>query len=404
MNGKTDQSRGEGGNLRKPPNLLDLALLFLKIGAIGFGGGMAMIALIESECVRKKGYIAPEQFLHGIGLSQFLGAFVVNTAVFVGYRMRGMAGGLTAAVTIMLPPMVMVIALSWIYFTFHEIPALQGTLAGLAPVVIALILVTVWTIGHKALLSPLPISIAILSCMFSLLHVSPVWIMLSAGLLGIAVKSLVKRRSRPGNPFRVIVPMAQVVGPKLPTITHSPSLMIPIGLSAIGWVFFKMGCVFFGGGYALIPVLYQNLVTDLGWLTAPEFMSGVAISQLTPGPVAVLATFAGYRAGGILGAIVATIALFIPSVILMLFLSRSYERLRTISLVQDFLSGITPAIAGLVVMVIIMLGKGYMTLQHPAGIVLGIIALYLLARRNWHPGLVLLLGAVVGTAFPGWFS
>jgi chromate transporter len=127
-----------------------LALAFLKIGTIGFGGGMAIIALMEHELVRKRRVIEPDEFLHGVGLGQILGPFAVNTALFTGYRLYGTLGGLIAASAFMAPSLVLVLILSWLYFSYHAIPALQGAVAGLGPVVIALILSAAWSMGRKA--------------------------------------------------------------------------------------------------------------------------------------------------------------------------------------------------------------------------------------------------------------
>jgi chromate transporter len=162
-----------------------------------------------------------------------------------------------------------------------------------------------------------------------------------------------------------------------------------------------VGLVFFGGGFVLIPVLNHQLVNDLGWLTPQQFMDGVAISQLTPGPVAVLATFAGYLQAGVLGALVATAALFTPAMVLMLLLSTFYERLRTKRFAQDFLAGVEPAVIGLIVAAAIILAPGSISLARPLSIGLGLLALVLLTRFQWHPAFVLLIGAVAGIAAPG---
>lgn len=120
------------------------------------------------------------------------------------------------------------------------------------------------------------------------------------------------------------------------------------GIGKLAWIFLKIGLIFFGGGYVLIPLLHRIMVDQLHWLTPGEFLDGVALSQLTPGPLAMLATFAGFKAGGVAGALVATVVLFIPCTLLMLFLASRYERLRSMELVRATLDGILPAVVGLV--------------------------------------------------------
>ena len=120
------------------------------------------------------------------------------------------------------------------------------------------------------------------------------------------------------------------------------------GIAKLSWIFFKIGLIFFGGGYVLIPLLHRIMVDQLHWLNLTEFLDGVALSQLTPGPLAMLATFVGYKGGGPAGALVATVFIFLPCTALMLFLSSRYERLRNMELVRAVLDGILPAVVGLV--------------------------------------------------------
>jgi len=160
--------------------------------------------------------------------------------------------------------------------------------------------------------------------------------------------------------------------------------------------FFTIGLVFFGGGFVLVPVLHQTLVEKLGWLSPQEFIDGVAISNLTPGPISVLATFAGYRLRGIAGALVATVALYLPAVGLMLVLCHQYERLKDRKETQAFLTGVIPAVIGLVLSTAILLSYG--TLHSWRAFAFAGLALLVLIRWKVHPGLVLAVGAAAGAA------
>ena len=133
-----------------PTTLLSFALLFLRLGAIGFGGGMAVVALLEAELIQRRRLMDPEEFLHGMALGQILGPFAVNTSFFVGYRRFGLVGGLACAGAFLAPSVALVILLAWLYFSFHTLPALQTALIGVGPVVIALILSAAWSMGRKA--------------------------------------------------------------------------------------------------------------------------------------------------------------------------------------------------------------------------------------------------------------
>jgi chromate transporter len=158
---------------RHQPSLPDLALQFLRIGAIGFGGGMAIIALMEHELIRKRKVIRPDEFVHGVGLSQILGPFAVNTALFIGHRLYGTVGGLISATAFMAPSIVAVLIFSWLYFSYHMIPALQGAVAGLAPIVIALIMSAAWSMGRKGLRSRVAALICGVAIVAGLYKVNP---------------------------------------------------------------------------------------------------------------------------------------------------------------------------------------------------------------------------------------
>lgn len=402
-------------------SLFHMALAFLKIGIIGFGGGMAVIALMEQECVRRRHCVDSEEFLHGVGLGQILGPFAVNAAIFVGSRLYGPLGGLIAAFSFLLPSMVLVVFLSWLYATFRHIPSLQSALAGLGPVVIALILSAAWSMGRKTLRSTLAIVIAALTCAADVLNVSPVLTLLMAGLAGLGLKLGASPLDKPPSlqSQHAILPfwpgLAAALQKTLPP-AHGPIPIpdpVPVGAAAIlsgsigllnlGWLFLKVGLVFFGGGFVLIPVLNHQLVEKLGWLTTQQFMDGVAISQLTPGPIAILATFAGFLKAGVPGALVATGALFAPSTVLMLLIASFYDRLHGRRFAKDFLAGVEPAVIGLVVAAAFALGPSSISLGRPVSVGLGLLSLVLLVRFQWPPAFVLLIGAAAGIAGPGFF-
>ncbi len=386
------------------PSLGWMVLRFLKIGTIGFGGGMAVISLMERECLRKHRCVEAEEFLHGVGLGQILGPFATNAALFIGYRMHGPVGGLLAAGAFTFPSVAIVIALSWAYVRFHHLPSLQTALSGIDPVVVALILSSAVSIGRKALRSPLTWSIAVASVAASLARLHPIVVLGTAGLLGLLLKP------GAGNPNLSSGNRLAVVVPPLSTATVAGASTVAVGvgsvssvtLGAITWTFLKVGFVFFGGGFVLVPILHERLINALGWLTPEEFVDGVAISQLTPGPIAVLATFAGFRVAGFWGAILATAALFTPAIVLMLVISRYYARLRNEQRVKDFLAGIVPAVVGLVVAAGVVLLPGSISVQHPVTIALGGLAFLALVTWRWHPAVLLMIGAAVGIIVPSW--
>jgi len=384
---------------RQQLSLAALALTFLRIGTIGFGGGMAIIALMEHELVKKRRVIDAEEFLHGVGLGQILGPFAVNTALFTGYRLYGTLGGLIAACAFMAPSLVLVLILSWLYFSYHAIPALQGAVAGLGPVVIALILSAAWSMGRKAFQSWIAALLCSVATVAGLYRINPVYVLVGAGILGLTLGTRIGGEDR--RPSTPAESEADRVTKKCGTGAFLWPLSLPAtaagaSLVKLGVTFLTIGLVFFGGGFVLVPVLHQTLVEKLGWLSPQEFIDGVAISNLTPGPISVLATFAGYRLRGIVGALVATVALYLPAAVLMLVLCHQYERLKDRKETQAFLAGVIPAVIGLVLSTAILLAYG--TLHSWRAFAFAGLALLVLIRWKVHPALVLAVGAVAGTA------
>jgi chromate transporter len=283
-----------------PLSLPSMPALFLKIGAIGFGGGMAVIAIIEREFVQKRRKLPAEEFLHAVGLAEILGSFASNAAFFLGYRRYGLAGALACAGAFLLPSITIVIFLSFLYSRYHAIAALQGVLVGLGPVVIALILAVAWSMAQKALNNWPAVMFAVAGAVAGALKVNAIWVLVAAGVIGLVAgrKRLVKgseqNRSNTSTEESTPTKTGNMVFMALPVAGAS---VVPVSFATVGLTFLKIGLVFFGGGFVLITVLHWQLVDQLHWLTPQEFLDGVAISNLTPGPIAVLATFTGYLMG-----------------------------------------------------------------------------------------------------------
>jgi chromate transporter len=437
--GEAETPASEG---RDRATLGGLALTFLKIGSIGFGGWMAMIAMMEADFVRRRRYLTTEEFLHGVGLSQLVGSFSVNTAMFIGYRMFGAMGLLTAFVCFLAPSVVLILGLSWVYFTYHTIPALQGALAGIGPVIIALILQAAVSLAGKAIRSWVGLVLVLISLVLNVMYINPIWILVGAGLVGLVLQLSDMRRwawrpatAGPASPPPSESPEARLPASR-PAADSSDSLQGTVILGPLMWgaalkplaawaagsggalwhlgvTFLKIGCVFFGGGFVLVPLMQRYMVDQLHWLTMRQFSDGVAMSQITPGPIAILSTFSGFKMAGISGGLLATLCLYIPSIVLMLFISHYYKRLHRLTEAQDFLAGVVPAVVGLVVAAVIILtpsniraplviGSHGIAMGKPVGLVMGILALWLL-QRKWHPVYVLALGAAAGILFPAWF-
>jgi chromate transporter len=238
--------------------LAQLILTFLKIGAISFGGGMAIIAIMEREIVRVRRWLSAEEFLHGVGLGQVLGPFAVNTAFFVGYRLQGAVGALLGAGSFAAFSMVLVLVLSWLYFAYHTIPALQAALLGASPVVIALIISAARSMGRKAVRTLPAAALLTLSFFLGVLYTfSAVYILAGAGAVGLLLgreriggaKHLPGSGPNTGSPAKDGRGGLHGCAGALVAITPSAS---GVTLLTLAFTFFKVGLIFFGGGYVLV--------------------------------------------------------------------------------------------------------------------------------------------------------
>ncbi|QJD30418.1 chromate efflux transporter [Methylococcus geothermalis] len=379
-----------------PLSLPSMLGLFLKIGAIGFGGSMAVIAILEQEFVQKRRQLPAEEFLHAVGLAEILGSFAPNTVFFLGYRHYGLFGALVSVAAFLLPSVTIVIFLSFLYSRYHAIPALQGVLVGLGPVVIALILAAAWSMGRRVLTGWPAVVFAVAGVVTGACKVNAIWVLLTAGIVGLLVGR--KRLVKGSEPKQSNANTEEPSSPKTGAMAFLafPSLGANVGsasFATVGLTFLKIGLVFFGGGFVLIPVLHQQLVEHLHWLTPQEFLDGVAISNLTPGPIAVLATFAGYHLLGVSGALLATVALLTPAMILMAVICIAYERLKTSSQAQDFLAAVAPTVVGLIASAALLLWHS--AIPSWRALLLMAVAMVLLIRFTWHPAFVLAVGATL---------
>ena len=391
-------SRGSDADRSAMPllSLSSMLALFFKIGTIGFGGGMAIIAIMEQEFVQKRRQLPAEEFLHAVGLAEILGSFAPNAAFFLGYRRYGLAGALACVVAFLLPSITIVIFLSFLYSRYHAIPALQGVLVGLGPVVIALILAAAWSMARKALTNWPAVMFAVAGAVAGAFKVNAIWMLVAAGVIGLVVgrKRLVQgselNRSNTHSEESTPPESGNMALMVLPAAGAS---VVPVSFATLGLTFLKIGLVFFGGGFVLIPVLHQQLVDQLHWLTPQEFLDGVAISNLTPGPIAVLATFTGYHLLGVYGAVLATLALLTPSMIFMTAICIAYERLKSSSHAQDFLAAVAPTVVGLVASAALLLWRS--AIPSWPELLLMTVALVLLVRFKWYPAFVLAGGAAL---------
>ncbi|PZV10123.1 MAG: chromate transporter [Leptolyngbya sp.] len=393
----------------------ELARLFLKLGAIGFGGPQAHIAMIHDEAVVRRGWLKEEQFLEGVAICEMLpGPASTQTGIYTGYLRAGQLGALVAGVCFILPAFLIVLVLSWAYFKFQGVPQIEDLFLGISPVVIAIVFGFCWKLGKKAIKDWQGVAIALTVLLLSLIfRVNILLLFLLAGLAGLAIY-----RPTAPPPAGPSTRTSAWLAPLLPITQGLPNLLgnlpaDPVAVSSfwgfdriqasvvpLSTFFLKTGAFIFGGGLVIIPLLETAVVDDFGWMTRNEFIDGVALGELTPGPVVITAAFVGYKVAGALGALVATIAIFTPSFLFIMFASPFLVRLRQNPWVKSFLKGVMPAVLGAIAAAAIPLAVAALRQdtvpRTVVAVTVGLAALVALVRYQRPTWQLVPAGAIVG--------
>jgi chromate transporter len=369
-----------------------VARLFLKLGAIGFGGPAAHIALMEDEVVRRRRWLTREAFLDLLGATNLIpGPNSTEMAIHIGFVRAGWRGLVAGGVAFILPAALVTFALAVAYGRYGTLPAAGWLLYGVKPVIIAVVVQAVWGLARKAVATPLAAAVALVVLALSLRGVDEV-----ALLFGAAVALPAARALRRLGGLRVLAPggLLALGGVGVPTGATATTVGSTVSLTHLGLVFLKVGSILFGSGYVLLAFLRPDLVERTGWLTDGELLDAVAVGQLTPGPVLTTATFVGYLVAGGRGALVATVAIFLPSFVLVALSNPLIPRLRRSAWAAAFLDGANAASVALMARVAWELGRS--AIVDWATAALAVTAAILLLATRINSAWLVTGGAVVG--------
>ena len=370
--------------LRVP--LSEIARVFLRLGVVSFGGPAAHVALMEEEIVRRRRWLTREAFLDLLGAANLIpGPNSTELAIHVGYARGGWPGLLVAGACFILPAAVMVAALAWGYVRYGSLPAIAGILAGVTPVVIAIVAQAIWNLGRSVLTSRAAIAVGLACVAAAMLGANELAILAAAG---VAMWALMTSR-RTIDTVRSSAAGAIAV-PSLAAIAGA----VPFTLGGLFLVFLKIGSVLFGSGYVLLAFLRADLVVRLGWLTERQLLDAVAVGQVTPGPVFTTATFVGYLLGGAAGAAVATIGIFLPAFVFVAASGPLIPIVRRSPSARAVLDGVNVASLALMAVVIVQLGRSALT--GPVGIALAMASAVALLRFRVSASWLVLAGAMIG--------
>lgn len=346
-------------------SLSSIFWIFFRIACTSFGGFMAMISVVQNVVVERKKLLTHSEMLDGISLATMLpGPVAVNVCTYVGYRLRGASGAFVCAGAAIIPAFVFIVILSMAYFRWGQIPAVNKLFMGFIPAVTAIIVAAAWNMSRKSLTGAREIAIALLA--FSVLlgvggFYSTLAIMFGAGVLGwLWFRDTPASPSKPNKKPALRQPQfnANALALNVAPLTSIPLWSLdPIVLGKLFTVFAGMSLMLFGGGYVFIPLMQEVVVNHHRWVTPQEFIDGIALGQVTPGPILVSAAFIGLKVAGLAGAVVASVGIFAPPAVLMVFASGALERLRHARAVQAALRGIRSAVIGMIFAAAIVVGR-----------------------------------------------
>jgi chromate transporter len=349
--------------------LKDFVVYFLRLGALGFGGPVALANYMRRDLVETRGWLTSDEYENGLALAAACpGPLAYQLAVYCGYIRFGVIGGLAVAIAFGLPPFILVTIVAALYVRYTGSWELRALFYGIAPVVVALIVKACWNLGKRTLRNDrIAWLFAIIACaVTAILQRELAWMFIIAGLIGIVVFGKIQR-----------------------TVAVS---VLPLFL-----FFLKTGLLVFGSGLVIVPFLKTQVVDQFHWLTNREFLDSVAIGMISPGPVVITATFVGYLMSGIAGALAATLGIFAAPVLLTILATPLLLRYRSHPVVAGFVRGVSVTVVGVLVGTTYLVGKEAIGDWLTALLALVSLAVIMFFKRIPEP-LVIAAGAIIGLA------
>jgi chromate transporter len=381
-------------------SLWSLMLAFLRLGLTAFGGP-AMVAYIRELAVGKKHWLSQECFADGTALCQSIpGATAMQTAAYVGLRARGIAGALAAFVGFGLPAFLLMVVLSGVYELSRNLHPVAAAFRGLQVIVVALVANAAVTFGRTSLKIWRDLLLACGAATFLILHGSPILAIVGSAAVSAVLYIGASLPIRPvhnvGEPggrrvVRLVLLAVLVGGTALAVLFVADRQLFNLAL-----VMLKVDLSAFGGGFASVPVMLQQVVDVRKWIDSKTFMDGIALGQVTPGPIVITATFVGYQVAGLMGAVVGTVAIFSPSFLMVLITVPYFDRLQRSLVFRRALRGILASFVGLLLAVTAHFAiAASWTTRSVLLVLLAFVALRFKIDVLW----VVLVGAAIGIFF-----
>ena len=415
--------------------MLDAFLYWLKLGFISFGGPAGQIALMHTELVERRRWISEQRFLHALNYCMLLpGPEATQLAVYIGWLLHKTRGGIIAGALFVLPSLLILIGLSWIYMAYGTLPAIAAVLYGIKPAIVAIVLAAAWRIGKRTLKNPALVAIAASAFIaIAVLALPFPLIVLGAAVIGALGARFAPAWFQPGgqHPGQRTSYGAALIDDHTPTPAHARfswtrlarTLLTGTGiggaafalliyqygsasvLARMGWFFTKAALLTFGGAYAVLPYVYQGGVEHYHWLSATQMIDGLALGETTPGPLIMVNAFVGFAGGwnhavsqpgasGVMGACVAAFFTFLPSFIFILAGGPLVESTRNQLRMTAPLTAISAAVVGVIASLAVFFGQHvFLAGERPDWAAMAIGAAAAVALLRYQAGTIKLLAA-----------
>jgi chromate transporter len=366
--------------------LKDLCLYFLKLGALGFGGPVALVGYMHRDLVDDRKWISEDDFKEGMALSQLApGPLAAQLGIYLGYVHYGVLGATLAGLAFVLPSFLMVLGIGWAYVEYGGLPWMQAVFYGVGAAVIGIITIssyklTTKSIGKDWLLWTIFGVLAITTFLFEEEIIS---LILLAGVVVWFLKSPPSWLRFSSNGFLPIF------------FAQAQAITFETKLLQIAWFFTKAGAFVFGSGLAIVPFLYGGVVKEFQWLNEQQFVDAVAVAMITPGPVVITVGFIGYLVAGFWGAVVAALATFIPCYLFTVIPAPYFKKYGKHPGIKAFVDGVTAAAIGAIAGAVLVIAKRTLT-DIPTLVIAFVTAVILFRFKKLQEPYVIVVAALVG--------
>lgn len=367
-------------------SLKDLCLYFLRLGALGFGGPVALVGYMHRDLVVERKWISEDDYREGMALSQLApGPLAAQLGIYVGYVHYGILGATLAGIAFVLPSFFMVLGIGWAYVAYGGLPWMQAVFYGVGSAVIGIITVSSYKLTTKSIGTDILLWIifAVLAITTFWFEREIIWLILLGGLATWLIKA---RPAWLNMSAKIFLPVIMF---------QAGTAQQENKLWEIAWFFTKAGAFVFGSGLAIVPFLYGGVVNDYQWLNEQEFVDAVAVAMITPGPIVITVGFIGYLVEGFWGAVVAALATFLPCYLFTVLPAPYFKKYGKHPGLKAFVDGVTAAAIGAIAGAVIVLAKRNLTDVTTIMIALITIALLLRFKKLREP-YIILVAALIG--------